>query len=251
MIFAPLSTRTLTMLAMAPLALGLAACNKSENGAATAPAGSVTAVAPPAGKTWAETFAKTEDGDGIIVGNPKAAIKMVEYGSLSCPHCAKLAQDGMSALTGNYIASGKVSLEFRSFAIHPQDIPLTVLARCGGDDAYFGLIEQVYTNFDAMNSQTKEQYDQASAAMKLPAAQRYPAIADALGYTAFFSARGLPEAQQRQCLADLLRAEAVAKASEAISAKGINSTPTVFVNGNKVEGAEWKNVEAALKAAGA
>jgi hypothetical protein len=82
----------------------------------------------------------------------------------------------MSALNGTYISSGKVSLEFRSFAIHPQDIPLTVLARCGGDDTFFGLIEQVYTNFDALNSQTKEQYDQASAAMKLPAAQRYPPL---------------------------------------------------------------------------
>lgn len=251
MTIAPLSKRVMTMLVLAPLGLGLAACNKSEGGAASAPAGSVAAVAPPAGKAWTETFTKTEDGDGIIVGNPKAAVKMVEYGSLSCPHCAKLAQDGMSALTGNYISSGKVSLEFRSFAIHPQDIPLTVLARCAGDDAYFGLIEQIYTNFEAMNSQTQAQFSQADAAMKLPAAQRYSAMSDALGYTSFFSARGLPEAQQRQCLADLPRAEAVAKASEAISAKGINSTPTVFINGNKVEGAEWKNVEAALKAAGA
>lgn len=251
MTFAPFSQRILTVLAIAPLALGLAACNKSDKGAASVPAGSVAAMAPPAGKQWVDMIAKTEDGSGIIVGNPKAPIKMVEYGSLSCPHCAKLAQDGMSALTGNYIASGKVSLEFRSFAIHPQDIPLTVLARCAGDDAYFGLIEQIYTNFEAMNSQTQAQFEQATAAMKLPAAQRYPAMANALGYTAFFSARGLPEAQQRQCLADLPRAEAVAKASEVISAKGIDSTPTVFVNGNKVEGAEWQKVEAALKAAGA
>jgi protein-disulfide isomerase len=84
MTFAPLSTRNLAILAMAPLALGLAACNKSEGGA-SAPAGSVAAVAPPAGKQWTETFTKTEDGDGVIVGNPNAPIKMVEYGSLSCP----------------------------------------------------------------------------------------------------------------------------------------------------------------------
>jgi protein-disulfide isomerase len=208
-------------------------------------------VAAPAGKQWMDVIAKTADGDGIIVGNPNAPIKMVEYGSLSCPHCAKLAQDGMGPLTTNYIASGKVSLEFRSFAIHPQDIPLTVLARCAGDEAYFGLIEQIYTNFDAMNGQTQAQFEQANSAMKLPVAQRYPAMADALGYTAFFTARGLPEAQQRQCLADLPRAEAVAKASQVISDKGISSTPTVFINDAKVEGAEWKNVEAALKAAGA
>jgi protein-disulfide isomerase len=236
-------------LATLPLALGLAACNKSETPAASGAA--VANMAPPAGKQWAEVFAKTEDGAGLIVGNPNAPIKLVEYGSLSCPHCAKLAQDGMAALTGTYIASGKVSLEYRSFAIHPQDIPLTVLARCAGDDAYFGLIEQIYANFEAMNGQTQAQYDEAKKAMSLPAAQRYSALSDALGYTAFFSARGLPEAQQRQCLANLPAAEAVAKASETYSAKGIDSTPTLFINGTKVEGNEWKNVEAALKAAGA
>jgi protein-disulfide isomerase len=236
------------LLILATLPLALAACNKSGDSAPGAP---IAAVAPPAGKAWADVVAKTDDGAGVVMGNPGAPIRLVEYGSLSCPHCAKLAQEGMATITGTYVASGKVSYEFRSFAIHPQDIPLTVLARCGAPDTFFGLVEQIYTNFDAMSAGVEKGIEKAKAASSLPPAQRYPALADALGYTEFFSSRGLPVADQKKCLANLPAAEAVAKESEAISAKGIDSTPTVLINGKKVEGNDWKAVEAALKAAGA
>lgn len=237
------------LLPLLALPLALAACNKADT--ADQPAAAVAAVAPPAGQAWAEMISKTADGAGVIMGNPNAPLKLVEYGSLSCPHCAKLSQEMMPALAANYVKSGKVSYEFRSFAIHPQDIPLTVLARCGAPDTFFGLAEQIYANFDAMAAATEKGLTQAQAAQGLPAAQRYPALADALGYTEFFAARGLPVAEQRKCLANLPAAEAVAKESEAISAKGIDSTPTLFINGKKVDGNEWVKVEAALKAAGA
>lgn len=238
-------------IAALPLALGLAACNKDGDATAPASSGPAAAVAPPAGKAWTDIVAKTEDGAGVVVGNPKAPIKLVEYGSLSCPHCAKLSQESTQPLNTNYIASGKVSYEFRSFAIHPQDIPLTVLARCGSTETFFGLVEQVYANFDALSAATEKGIDKAKAASTLPPAQRYIALADALGYTDFFSARGLPVEDQKKCLANLPAAEAVAKESETISAKGIDSTPTIFVNGTKVNGNDWKAMEAALKAAGA
>jgi len=246
-----MTKRALLALTALPLALSLAACNKGSDAAAPTSSGPVAALAPPTGKAWTDIVAKTEDGAGVVVGNPKAPIKLVEYGSLSCPHCAKLSQEATPALNGNYIASGKVSYEFRSFAIHPQDIPLTVLARCGATDTFFGLVEQIYANFDAMSAATEKGIEKAKAAQGLPAAQRYIALADALGYTDFFSARGLPVEEQKKCLANLPAAEAVAKESEVISAKGIDSTPTVFVNGAKVSGNEWKEIEAALKAAGA
>jgi len=243
-------TKFALALAALPLALGLAACNKSAD-AGAGNSGPVAPVAAPAGKAWSDVVNKTEDGAGVVMGNPGAPIKMVEYGSLSCPHCAHLAQEGMAAITGTYVASGKVSYEFRSFAIHPQDVPLTVLVRCGAPDTFFGLVEQIYTNFDAMNANVEKGIDKAKGAMTLPPAQRYPALSDALGYTDFFSSRGLPVEDQKKCLANLSAAEAVAKESEAISAKGIDSTPTVLINGKKVEGNDWKAVEAALKAAGA
>ncbi|MBC2665832.1 thioredoxin domain-containing protein [Novosphingobium flavum] len=235
---------------IAPLVLGLAACKKdAASEGAAAPSGPVTAAAPPAGKAWKDVVASTGDG-GYLMGNPNAPVKLVEYGSLSCPHCAKLAQEGFPTLVDNYVASGKVSLEFRSFAIHPQDVPLTVLAECGGTDTFFPLAEELYKNYDEVTERTMKGADAANKLGTLPDNQRFVTLSEVLGFTDFFAARGLSKDQQKACLSDFAKASAVAKNSEAYSAKGIDSTPTLLINGTKVEGATWAELDAALKAAG-
>ena len=140
------TTRLLLTIAVAPLALGLAACKAdpaADAATAEGPKGEpVAAMVPPAGKAWADVVAATPDG-GMRMGNPAAPIKLIEYGSLTCPHCAKLSQEGFGPLVKNYVSTGKVSFEFRSFAIHPQDVPLTVLVRCAPTEAFFPLVEQI------------------------------------------------------------------------------------------------------------
>lgn len=242
-------SRVLTIAAMVPL-LAIAACKKADENTATTSTPSVAApTTPPAGKAWNDVIVPTNEG-GLVMGNPAAPVKMVEYGSLSCPHCAKLAQDGDAKIDA-YVKSGKLSYEFRSFAIHPQDVPLTVLVRCAPTEASFALIEQVYANFMDMETRSEKGFPAAQAAQKLPKAQQMIAISDALGYTDFFSARGLSVDKQHACLADTAAATKVAKESEAISAKGIESTPTVFINGTKQTTTEWAEIDKALIAAGA
>lgn len=238
-------SRVITVAAAVPL-LAMAGCKKAENNA-TSSTPSVTApTAPPAGKQWSDVVVPTNEG-GLVMGNPAAPVKVVEYGSLSCPHCAKLSQDGMDKIANTYVKSGKVSYEFRSFAIHPQDIPLTVLVRCAPTpDASFGLVEQLFANFDSLEKTLEANIAKAQAASSLPPAQRLSATADALGYTDFFSARGLSVDAQKKCLADTSAAARVAKESEAISGKGIDSTPTVFVNGNKVSSTEWPEIDSTI-----
>lgn len=237
-----------------PLALGLAACQKSqgEKNELAAATSALAKVAPPAGKAWTDVIDTTADG-GVIMGNPNAPIKLIEYGSLSCPHCAKLAQDGFAKLTGEYVASGRVSLEFRSFAIHPQDVPLTVLAQCAGKETFFPLIEQVYANFDTMMERMQQPgaADAATRAMSLPNAQKFPGFADAMGMTEFFAARGVSVDQAHACLADSAKIQAVANNSEAWGKSGIDSTPTLLINTSKIEGNTWAELEAALQRAGA
>lgn len=246
------------MLAVATLALGISGCGKKDDTSATVPASSaaIAPVAAPAGQQWSTTVATTADG-GYVLGNPNAPIKLVEYGSLSCPHCAKLAEEGDDPLIHKYVESGRVSWEFRSFAIHPQDIPLTVLAECGGKDRFFPLMLQIYANFDAMNEvlNDKAAIAQAQAANSLPPKQRFVGIAKALGYTDFFAKRGLSVDQANSCLADTDRAQKVADLSNKYGNDGINSTPTLLINGATLEltaGEEpWNELEAALQRAGA
>jgi len=239
---------------LASAALALSACGKSDD-AAKAPAASASAlptVAAPAGKAWADVVEQTADG-GVRIGNPEAPIKLVEYGSLSCPHCAKLSQDGAATIIDKYVGSGRVNWEFRSFAIHPQDIPLTVLVKCASKEAFFPLVDQLYANFDAMNAvlEDKTVLARAEATGKMPPNQRFVALADALGYTQFFAQRGVAVEQANACLADPSKAQAVADLASKYGAAGIESTPTLELNGARLGVAEWPGLEAALQAAGA
>jgi len=100
--------------------LALAACNSGADNAAVTGA-PVAEVAPPAGTQWATIVAATPDG-GFVMGNPNAPIKLVEYGSLSCSHCADFSEAASEALRTKYVASGKVSYEFRSYLLGGQDV---------------------------------------------------------------------------------------------------------------------------------
>ena len=247
------SRRLLLALAAAPLALGLAACKKDTETAA--PAGSpIAKIAAPAGQKWEDVVTATASG-GMLMGNPQATIKLVEYGSLSCPHCARFAQEAMGPLKSEFVSTGRVNYEFRSFAIHPQDIPLTVLVRCGSKESFFPLLEQVYGNFDAMQTPLQDPAVQkaAEAARGLPPAQRYPALADALKYTDFFAGRGVSVDQAHACLANVASATEVANHAKAYGEAGINQTPTMVLNGFQLppEQSEWPKIAEALRAAGA
>ena len=242
--------RSALALGLAP-ALLLAACTKADAPAAGPAAGeAAAAVAPPAGKAWADVVAATADG-GMVMGNPKAPIRLLEYGSLSCPHCAKLAQDGAAALTEKYVNTGKVSWEFRSFAIHPQDVPLTMLVRCAPAEAFFPMVEQVYANFDALTKSTMDGAKALGDLSKVPPQARFTTMADALGFTRFFSARGISVDQAHACLTNQAAAEKVAQEADNWGKQGISSTPTLLLNGAQTGINTWAELEPLLQKAGA
>jgi protein-disulfide isomerase len=221
----------------APLALALAACGSKDDAApAAAPTGEALAAVPaPAGKMWSDVVSATPDG-GMRMGNPEAPLKLIEYGSLSCPHCAKLSQDGGTTLVDKYVNSGRVSYEFRSFPIHGViDVPLTMMVRCADPAAFFPLVEQIYANQEALMTRAEAGNAQAQAASDLPTAQRFPALADAFGLTEWFAARGLAKDQAHACLADASAAEKIAKEGQAWSEDGINQTPSLVLNGQLLE----------------
>lgn len=249
----------LTTLA-ASAALALAACgSKDETAPGAAPTGGpVASVAAPAGKMWSDVVSATPGG-GMLMGNPNAPLKLVEYGSLSCPHCAKLANEGMKTLVDKYVNSGRVSYEFRSFPIHGIiDVPLTVMVRCTDPAAFFPLVEQIYADQEALMTRAEAGNAQAQAASQLPPNQRFVALADAFGLTDWFAARGLSKDEAHSCLADTAAAEKVAKEGQKWSDDGIDQTPTLVLNGHKLEDvATWAangpnaGLEATLQNAGA
>src|SRR5438309_4461990 len=124
-----------TLLACSMAVLALAACNKNKNQpegtAVTNETVTITQANPPPGGTWADVVNATSAG--FMMGNPNAKVKLVEIGSLSCPHCKKFEDEGVPALVDKYVKSGKVSWEFRPYLIHgPIDMAANLIVSCNG-----------------------------------------------------------------------------------------------------------------------
>ena len=109
----------------------------------------IAKVAPPANKAWSEVVAKTPEG-GTRMGNPDAPIKLVEYGSMTCSHCAQFSEQASAGLRDEFVSSGRVSYEFRNFVRDPIDLTVAMLARCGSPESFFPLTEQAFAYQPAM-----------------------------------------------------------------------------------------------------
>jgi protein-disulfide isomerase len=243
--------RSLAFVALTALALG--ACSKKPadtSGGVTAPSTPIAAVPPPAGKQWTDVVAATPDG-GFRMGNPNAAVKLVEYASFTCPHCKHFAETGTDQLKSKYVSTGKVSWEFRPVMIHPMDAPITMVMMCRGPEPFFALTEQIYAAQDAiLNKFIALPAAEQQRIAGLPIVDNYKAQMQAGDLYGFFGARGMPRAQADACLSDQRRIDQltawVSKAQEA----GVNSTPTFAINGSIWEangtGDLWPQLDAAL-----
>ncbi|RYY39861.1 MAG: hypothetical protein EOP59_12310 [Sphingomonadales bacterium] len=235
--------------------MALASCGGGEdagNNTAAAPAAPVAGASAPSGTQWVDTVVKTPEG-GFRMGNPDAAIKLIEYGSRTCGHCANFAITGMEPLKA-YIATGKVSFEFRDFLLNQIDVGAALAGQCAGPATFFPILDQMFAEQQTLMSNGPKQGDPFIQQVEaMPQQQRVAAVAEKFGYLAFVQQRGVPEAQARACLADQAATEALVETNE-VAQKQFNvaSTPTFLLNGKVLENTStWPQVEAALKAAGA
>ena len=245
-------TKMLRFAVAAPLALALAACGSNDDAATTVQGEPVAAVPAPAGTEWRDTVTVTPQG-GYLMGNPEAPIKLVEYGSLTCPACAAFANDGAEKLKNDYVNSGRVSFEFRSMLIHgTMDLVLTRMVSCGSPEAVHPLSDQVWANLQEILTPAQTNAAALDQALQLPEDQRFVAFAQQAGLFDFFASRGVSTDQAKQCLADFPAMEKMAETLQKSSQEdGVTGTPTFFLNGNKLEENRWTAVEGVLQRAGA
>jgi protein-disulfide isomerase len=88
----------------------------------------------------------TAAADDMTLGNPKAPVTVIEYASLSCPHCAAFNNDVFPAFKAKYIDSGKINYVFREALTADPDIAAAgfLTARCAGKDKYFQIVDAVF-----------------------------------------------------------------------------------------------------------
>jgi protein-disulfide isomerase len=153
--------------------------------------------------------------DDMSLGDPKAKIEMLEYASLSCPHCGHFNETIFPALKAKYIDTGKVRYTLKEMLTEPVTVAVAgfLIARCAGPDKYFTVVDQVFRSQSRWTQgDIKPIFQQIAAA------------------------NGVDEAHFAACLQDKAAADAVGKrAQRAETQDGVDSTPTLFINGQKVE----------------
>jgi len=241
-------------------ALLIAACGSKSgtaadgNGNGVAPAAApVAAVKPVAGQSWVDIVSRTPEG-GYRMGNPDAAVKLVEYGSRSCPHCAAFDAEGVSVLKAGPIAAGKLSYEFRDYPVHGAlDMGPILLGQCVEPATFFPMLEQMFAAQQQLLNKPEMPRDQQAALQTRSPSQVATALAEYYGFLDFVKQRGVPEAKARACLADPKAIEAIAKSTETANDEyKVAGTPTFIVNGTVAQDvAEWEKLKPILQGAGA
>ena len=77
----------------------------------------------------------------MILGDVNAPIEIIEYASMTCPHCANFHSDVYPQLKANYIETGKVKFVFREVYFDKYGMWASMIARCAGPDRFFGVID--------------------------------------------------------------------------------------------------------------
>ena len=194
----------------------------------------LSALAPPligaaiAQSAIAAAVAKPVSLPDIAIGSPKAPITITEYASMSCPHCAAFGENVFPMLRSKYIDTGKVRFVFREFPLDIKAAAASMLARCiAKDDSekYFAAIEILFKQQDRLMAQTKD-------TLKF------------IGKLKGMSEQEVEACEKDQTLLDKLAADQ----RYALETLKVDSTPTFFLNGERLKGAmSFEELEERIK----
>jgi protein-disulfide isomerase len=150
-----------------------------------------------------------------VLGDPKAPVTMIEYASFTCPHCAHFSVAILPEVKKKWVDTGKVKLIYRDFPLDQTALKAAQIAECAGKDKYFGVIDVIFA--------TQQKWATASD----PIAELGKLLRIA----------GMDDAAIKTCLANDAIANAVVADYRGGETLGVNSTPTLFINGEQFKGA--------------
>ena len=161
-----------------------------------------------------EDLAHAGPGGDIMIGSDKAPVTIIEYASMTCPHCAHFEETTLPELKKRYIDTGKVRYVMREFPLDALAAAGFMLARCAGPDKYETVVETLFAK-------------QPDWVVQQPIAPLM-AIAKQFGFT---------EESFNACLANQKVLDDIqAVRDHAVNKLAVNSTPTFFVNGKRLVG---------------
>jgi protein-disulfide isomerase len=149
-----------------------------------------------------------------IMGAANAPVTVIEYASMTCPHCARFHETTYPEMKKKYVDTGKIRFIFREFPLDPLAMAGSMLARCAGKEKFFPLIETLF-------AQQKEWVTQKPL-------QPLFAIARQAGFT---------QQSFDECLANQQVQNGIEEVRQRAAQKlNVQSTPTFFINGKLFRG---------------
>ena len=173
--------------------------------------------------------AQPAPGD-MNLGDPNAKVKLVEYASLSCPHCAQFHAEVFPALKAKYIDTGQVYFTLREFLTDPPQVAAAgfLMARCAGPSKYFDVVGDVFRS-----------------------QPRWETTSIRTVFVEIAQKHGMSEAQFETCLRDVPAQQALnERMRKAVEVDQITSTPSFLINGKKADHIHTRaELDAAIAAA--
>lgn len=203
-----------------------------------------------AASDWNITVADT-NGGGHRLGNPEAKLKLIEFVSYTCPHCAHFETEADGPLRLVYVSQGKLSIEVRHVIRDPIDLTAAMLAECGAREKFF-LNHSAFLRSQAtwLGKVAKLSDAQRTRWTSGDYSARRRAIARDLGFYNIMERRGYGQVAIDRCLADDDFAKKLAAQSEAGATEfGVEGTPSFVLNGILLAGTHsWAQLRPQLDA---
>ncbi len=154
--------------------------------------------------------------DDRILGPADAPITIIEYSSLTCPHCAVLHRDALPKIKETWIAEGKARLVFRHFPLDAMALRAAAVADCIEGDRFFGFLDLLF--------KSQKRWAKSNPPLK------------ALGQLARLA--GMSQEKFESCANDEAQMDRILERRQnGTQTYDVKSTPTLIINGRKVEGA--------------
>ena len=206
----------------------------------------------PAKVNWVTVVAATPEG-GMRMGNPNAKVKLIEYGSRTCPHCALFDKEALPVLKAGPIAAGKLSYEFRDYPVHGAfDLGPILLGHCVSPAQFFPLLDAMFANQQALTAKAQAAEAKVQALTNPTPNQIATSFATELGYMDFVKRRGMAPARAQACLAARAGVDRIVAVTDAAEKQyAVSGTPTFVINGTKADNVyDWAALQPLLAAAG-
>jgi protein-disulfide isomerase len=165
----------------------------------------------------------------MALGPANAPVTIIEYASMSCPHCAAFEQNVLPMLRSKYIDAGKVRFVFREYPLDINAAAASMLARCvAGDNT-----EKFFATVSLLFKQQEQLMAQTLVTLRLIGKQ-----------AAGMDDRAVEACEKNQALLDKIAADQ----KFAFETLQVEATPTFFVNGEKLKGAmSFEELDAKIK----